>query len=28
MSKPLNEEIFFEFKSDLSERKNEVLLQV
>ncbi|ECQ7085848.1 hypothetical protein C3H34_08720 [Campylobacter jejuni] len=28
MSKPLNEEIFVEFKSDLAERKNEVLLQV
>lgn len=28
MSKPLNEEIFIEFKSDLAERKNEVLLQV
>ncbi|HHI9564360.1 TPA: hypothetical protein ACQCUW_001227 [Campylobacter jejuni] len=28
MSKPLNEEIFVEFKSDLPERKNEVLLQV
>ncbi|HEA8076610.1 TPA: hypothetical protein RXM91_001180 [Campylobacter jejuni] len=28
MSKPLNEEIFVEFKSDLGERKNEVLLQV
>ncbi len=27
MSKPLNEEIFIEFKSDLAERKNEVLLQ-
>ncbi|EOI7920371.1 hypothetical protein ACMWRD_001669, partial [Campylobacter jejuni] len=26
MSKPLNEEIFVEFKSDLAERKNEVLL--
>lgn len=28
MSKPLNEEIFVEFKSDLAERKSEVLLQV
>lgn len=28
MSKPLNEEIFIEFKSDLVERNNEVLLQV
>ncbi|RTJ98503.1 hypothetical protein [Campylobacter jejuni] len=28
MSKPLNEEIFVEFKSDIAERKNEVLLQV
>lgn len=28
MSKPLNKEIFVEFKSDLAERKNEVLLQV
>ncbi|HEB8468739.1 TPA: hypothetical protein R0996_001261 [Campylobacter jejuni] len=28
MSKPLNEEIFIEFKSDLAERNNEVLLQV
>lgn len=28
MSKPLNEEIFVEFKSDLVEVKNEVLLQV
>ncbi|MFQ6342848.1 hypothetical protein [Campylobacter sp. VTCC 70190] len=28
MSKPLNEEIFVEFKSDLVERKNEILLQV
>ncbi|MFY4725357.1 hypothetical protein [Campylobacter jejuni] len=28
MSKPLNEEIFVEFKSNLVERKNEVLLQV
>ena len=28
MSKPLNEEIFVEFKSDLVEEKNEVLLQV
>ncbi|HEH4407883.1 TPA: hypothetical protein SG233_001411 [Campylobacter jejuni] len=28
MSKPLNEEIFIEFKSDLAERKNEVLFQV
>ncbi|RTJ54663.1 hypothetical protein [Campylobacter jejuni] len=28
MSKPLNEEIFVEFKSDLAKRKNEVLFQV
>ncbi|HDZ5066034.1 TPA: hypothetical protein RTH03_001436 [Campylobacter jejuni] len=28
MSKPLNEEIFVEFKSNLVERKDEVLLQV